>query len=31
LPERVSEQVASVVFHNSAQKVVKDVIKHAIF
>jgi hypothetical protein len=31
LPEGVSEQVASVVFHNSAQKVVKDAIKHARF
>jgi hypothetical protein len=31
LPEGVSEQVASVVFHNSARKVVKDDIKHARF
>jgi hypothetical protein len=31
LPEGVSEQVASVVFHNSARKVVKDAIKHARF
>jgi hypothetical protein len=31
LTEGVSEQVASVVFHNSAQKVVKDAIKHARF
>jgi hypothetical protein len=32
LPEGVFfEQVASVVFHNSARKVVKDVIKHARF
>jgi hypothetical protein len=31
LPEGVFEQVASVVFHNSARKVVKDAIKHARF
>jgi hypothetical protein len=31
LPKCVSEQVAYVVFHNSAQKVVKDAIKHARF
>jgi hypothetical protein len=31
LPEGVSEQVDSVVFHNSAQQVVKDAIKHARF
>jgi hypothetical protein len=31
LPEGVSDQVASVVFHNSARKVVKDAIKHARF
>jgi hypothetical protein len=31
LPEGVSEQVASVVFHNSARNVVKDGIKHARF
>jgi hypothetical protein len=31
LPEGVSKQVASVVFHNSSQKVVKDAIKHARF
>jgi hypothetical protein len=31
LPEGVSEQVASVVFHNSAQKVVKDAIIHTRF
>jgi hypothetical protein len=31
LPEGVSEQVASVVFHNSARKVVKDAIKHGRF
>jgi hypothetical protein len=31
LPKCVSEQVASVVFHNSARKVVKDAIKHAMF
>jgi hypothetical protein len=30
-PEGVSEQVASMVFHNSAQKVVKDAIKHTRF
>jgi hypothetical protein len=29
--EGVSEQVASVVFHNSSRKVVKDAIKHARF
>jgi hypothetical protein len=31
LPEGVFEQVASVVFHNSARKVVKDAFKHARF
>jgi hypothetical protein len=31
LPEGVFEQVAYVVFHNSARKVVKDAIKHARF
>jgi hypothetical protein len=31
LPEGVSEQVAYVVFHNPARKVVKDAIKHARF
>jgi hypothetical protein len=31
LPEGVFEQVASVVFHNLARKVVKDAIKHARF
>jgi hypothetical protein len=31
LPKGVSEQVAFVVFHNSARKVVKDAIKHARF
>jgi hypothetical protein len=31
LPKGVSELVASVIFHNSAQKVVKDAIKHARF
>jgi hypothetical protein len=31
LPEGVSEQVASLVFHNSARKVVKDTIKHTRF
>jgi hypothetical protein len=31
LPESVSKQVAYVVFHNSAQKVVKDAIKHDRF
>jgi hypothetical protein len=31
LHEGVFEQVASVVFHNSARKVVKDTIKHARF
>jgi hypothetical protein len=31
LTEGVFEQVASVIFHNSAQKVVKDAIKHARF
>jgi hypothetical protein len=31
LPEGVSEQVASMVFHNSAWKVVKDAIKQARF
>jgi hypothetical protein len=31
LPEGVSDQVASVVFYNSARKVVKDAIKHARF
>jgi hypothetical protein len=31
LPEGVSEQVASVIFHNSTQKVAKDAIKHARF
>jgi hypothetical protein len=31
LPEGVSEQLATVVFHNSAQKVVKDAFKHARF
>jgi hypothetical protein len=31
LSDGVSEQVASVIFHNSAQKVVKDAIKHARF
>jgi hypothetical protein len=31
LPEGVSEEVASMVFHNSAQKVVKDAIKHVKF
>jgi hypothetical protein len=31
LPEGVSEQVASVVFHNSARKVVKETIKHTRF
>jgi hypothetical protein len=31
LPEGVFEQVASVIFHNSTQKVAKDAIKHARF
>jgi hypothetical protein len=31
LPEGVFEQVASVVFHNSARKVVRDAIKYARF
>jgi hypothetical protein len=31
LPEGVFEQVASVVFHNSARKVVQDAIKHTRF
>jgi hypothetical protein len=31
LTEGVSMQVASVVFHNSARKVVKDATKHARF
>jgi hypothetical protein len=31
LPEGVSEQLAIVVFHNSARKVVKDAFKHARF
>jgi hypothetical protein len=31
LPKGVSEQLGTVVFHNSAQKVVKDAFKHARF
>jgi hypothetical protein len=31
LPEEVSEQLASVVFHNSARKVVKDTFQHTRF